>query len=101
MICNKIIDRFICSDGNYSSNTLSDIEVNYILLALKFYKGIDGEVLSLREELKSVNVSILNKLHREDNCFVFRELSDCEFRVLKTALKTYSFIKDINESENS
>lgn len=97
---NKIIDSFIGNNGNYNSNSLSDAEINYILLALKFYRGIDGEVLSLREELKSVNTNILNKIHREDSYFVFRELSDCEFRVMKTALKTYSFIKDIDESES-
>lgn len=100
MVYNEIIDKFYLVNENYTSDSLNENEVNYIFLALNFYKTIDGEMFSLRDELCSINTNILNKLNRENNLFVFKDLSDVEFKVLKTALNIYSFIKQVDKSDN-
>lgn len=99
MINNKIIDSFVYSNGSYNSNNLRDTDINYIFLALNFYKTIDDEVLSLKEDLATINTNLLNKLDRKDDFFIFTELSELEFKVIKIALNIYAFIKNISESE--
>lgn len=99
MINDKIIDSFVYSDGCYNSDNLTDIEINYIFLALNFYKTIDNEVLSLKEDLATINTNLLNKLSRKNEFFIFTELSELEFKVLKIALNIYTFIRNISESE--
>lgn len=101
MIYNEIIDKFYLVNEEYTSNNLTEYELNYIILSLNFYKTIDGDVFSLRDELHSINRSILNKLNRENDLFILDKLSDIEFKVLKTALKTYSFIKEENKLNDS